>query len=124
MATGLTTTGAVADSLPTAINEARQIREQEGVMTQVVDVHTLGEGMGLSWDEVSFDKLQAQSATETTELDNPQQIVDAIFTVIPQLIGLTHVITDRVQARISPNAFAQIGSLGQNAIVRKADQDR
>ena len=58
MATGgNTTTGSVADSLPTAINEARQIREQEGVMTQVVDVHTLGEGMGLDWNEVSFDKF-------------------------------------------------------------------
>ena len=123
MVTGITTTGAVADSLPTIINEARQIREQEGVMTQVVDVHTLGEGIGLSWNEVSFDKITAQTVTEITELDNPQQIVDNLLTVTPQVVGITHVLTDRVAARISANAFAQIGTLGQNAIMRKADSD-
>ncbi len=123
MVVGVTATGSVNDSLPTIKNEARQIREQVGVMPQVVDIHTLGEGIGLSWDEVSFDKLNAQMVTETTELDNPQQIVDNIFTVTPQVIGLTHIITDRVEARISPNAFAQIGTLGQNAIMRKSDID-
>jgi hypothetical protein len=123
MVTGNTNTGALADSLSDIRNNARQIREQEGVMTQVVDVHTLGEGIGLSWNEVSFNKITAQSATETTELDNPQQLVDNLLSVTPQLIGITHVITDRVQARISSASLAQIGTLGQNAITRKADQD-
>ena len=66
MASGYTTTDALADSLPTVISSARQVREFEGVMPQLVDKVTLGEGIGLSWNEVSLAQLSAQVITETT----------------------------------------------------------
>ena len=123
MATGNTTTGALADSLPTVISAARITREFEGVMPQLVDKVTLGEGIGLSWNEIKFDQLTAQAVTETTELDNPQQLSDSLLTITPTVVGIETVITDRVAARISKNAYAKIGSLGQNAMQRKKDED-
>jgi hypothetical protein len=49
-----TTTGALADSLPTMIASARIVREYEGVMPQLCDKQTLAEGTGTGWNEVSF----------------------------------------------------------------------
>lgn len=123
MTTGNTNTGTLNDSLPSIIAEARQVREYEGVMTKVVDVQTLGRGNGLTWNEVSLAKLTAQDITETTELDNPQAITDTLFSVTPTISGIQIVMTDLVQSRISANALAQTGSLGQNAIERKKDID-
>lgn len=123
MAVGNTITGSLADSLPTIIASARIVREYEGVMPQLVDKVTLGEGVGLSWNEVKYDQLTAQAITETTELDNPQQISDSLFTVTPTVVGIETVITDRVAARITKNGYAKLGSLAQNAIQRKKDED-
>lgn len=123
MAVGNTTTGSLADSLPTVIASARLVREQEGVMPQLVDKVTLGEGVGLSWNEISLAQLTAQSITETTELDNPQQLDDTLLTVTPTVVGIETVITDRVAARISKNVYAKLGSLAQNAVQRKKDED-
>ena len=123
MASGSTTTAALADSLPTIIASARIVRESEGVMPQLVETQTLGEGIGLSWNEVTMAQLTAQAVTETTELDNPQQISDTLFSITPTVVGIETLITDRVAARISKNAYAKIGSLAQNAIQRKKDED-
>ena len=123
MASGSTTTDALADSLPTLISSARIIREFEGVMPQLVDKVTLGEGIGLSWNEVSMAQLTAQAVTETTELDNPQQLSDTLLTITPTVVGIQTRITDRVAARISKNAYAKTGALAQNAIQRKKDED-
>jgi len=123
MASGSTTTAALADSLPTVIASARIVREYEGVMPQLVDKVTLGEGIGLSWNEISLAQLTAQAITETTELDNPQQISDTLFTITPTVVGIETLITERVAARISKNAYAKIGALAQNAIQRKKDED-
>jgi len=120
---GNTTTGALADSLPTLIASARIVREYEGVMPQLCEKQTSPEGTGTGWNEVKFDQLAAQNITETTELDNPQQISDTLLTVTPTATGIETVITDRVAARISKNAYAKIGSLAQNAIQRKKDED-
>ena len=123
MAVGNTITGSLADSLPTLITSARIIREQEGGMPQLCDKVTLGEGIGLSWNEVSLSQLTAQAVTETTELDNPQQMADALFTITPTVVGIQTVISDRVAARLSKNAYAKTGQLAQNAIQRKKDED-
>ena len=123
MPVGNTTTGSLADSLPTVIASARIVRENEGVMPQIVEKQTLGEGIGLSWNEIKLDQLTAQDITENTKLDNPQQIVDSLLTVTPTAAGIETVLTDRVAARISKNAYAKIGSLAQNAIQRKKDED-
>ena len=123
MAAGNTTTDALADSIPTMIASARIVREFAGVMPNLVDRQRLDENTGISWNEVSMAKLAAQAVTETTELDNPQQMSDTLFSITPTVIGVHTVITDRVAIRISANAYAQTGSLAQNAIERKKDQD-
>lgn len=123
MTTGYTTTDSLSDSLPTFIASARIVKESVGVVPQLVDVQYLGEGVGITWNEVSFAQLTAQAITETTELDNPQQISDTMFTVTPTVVGIETFISDRVMARVSPNAVAQIPILAQNAIQRKKDED-
>ena len=123
MPSGNTTTDALADSLPTVITQARIVREFEGVMPQVVDKVTLGEGIGLSWNEISMAQLTAQAVTESTELDNPQQMVDTLFTITPTVVAVHTLITDRTAVRISKNAFAKTGSLAQNAIQRLKDDN-
>jgi len=123
MATGDTITGSLADSLDTVVASARQVREFEGVMTQLVDKHTLGKGTGLAWKEVDLAQLTAQAVQETTNLDNPQQLSDSAITITPTVTGLQTFITDRVALRISKKSFAKLGGLAQNAMERKKDED-
>ncbi len=123
MASGWTTTGSLADSLDDVRSSARIVREYEGVVPQLVDQVTLGEGIGLSWQEIKYDQLTAQAITETTTLDNPQQIADSLLTVTPTVVGIETFLTDRVQARINKKGYGKIGSLAQNAIQRKKDED-
>ncbi len=123
MAVGNTITDSLADSIPTMIASARIVREFAGVMPNLVARQRLDENTGTIWNEVSMSKLSAQAVTENTELDNPQQMEDTLFSVTPTVIGVHTVITDRVALRISTNAYAQTGSLAQNAIERKKDQD-
>ena len=123
MAVGNTITDSLADSIPTMIASARIVREFAGVMPNLVDRQRLDENTGTVWNEVSMAKLNAQAVTESTELDNPQQMEDTLFSITPTVIGVHTVITDRVALRISANAYAQTGSLAQNAIERKKDQD-
>jgi hypothetical protein len=92
-------------------------------MPQLVDKQTLGEGIGLSWQEISYAQLTAQAITETTELDNPQQISDSLLTITPTVVGLETFILDRVRARINRKGWAKMGQLGQNAVQRKKDED-
>ena len=121
MATGYTTTDSLADSVPTLLASARIVRENEGVMPQLVDKKTLAEGT--VWREVSLEQPSAQAITESTVLDNPQQLQDTLITVTPTMVGIYTFITDRTARRISDTAYARTGSLAQNAIQRKKDED-
>jgi len=123
MVTGNTTTGALADSLPTLIASARTTREFEGLMPQLVDKVTLAEGTGLSWNEILLAQLTAMAVTESTVMDNPQQASDTMLTITPTVAGIETLITDRVARRISKNVYARIGELAQQAIQRKKDED-
>lgn len=123
MGTGWTITGSVADSLDDVRSAARIIREDKGIMSQLVEHQTLGEGIGLTWQEISYAQLSAQAITETTTLENPQQIADALLTITPVIVGIETFITDRVRARINKKGLAKMGQLGQNAMQRKKDED-
>ena len=123
MPTGNTTTGSLGDSQQLVIDSARLVREYTGVWSRTCDVQRLGEGTGLSWEEISLAQLQAQAITETTELDNPQQISDSLFTITPTVTGLHMIVTDRVYRRMPKSVIAKMGALGQNAIDRKKDED-
>src|SRR3990167_2648494 len=123
MANGNTTTDALADSLPSVIASARAVREYEGASAQLFDKETLGQGIGLTWNEITLAQLTAQHITETTVLDNPQQMTDTIFSITPTVSAIHTFTTDRVAARISKNAFAKTGGQAQNAIQRLKDED-
>jgi len=123
MPAGNTVTDSIADSLNTVVAAARIVREQKGVVPQSVERQTLKPNSGLSWREISFDKLTSQNVDETTELDNPQQLVDTAFTVTPTVSGIQTLITDRVGRRMDKTALARTGKLAQNAQQRKKDED-
>jgi len=92
-------------------------------MSQLVDKVTLKEGTGLSWNEISLAQLTATAITETTELDNPQEMSDALLTITPTVIGIETFVSDRTKRRISKVTIAKMGGLAQNAMQRKKDQD-
>ena len=123
MPTGVTITGSLADSLPTVLQSARVIREFAGVMPRLVDRRKLGTGEGLNWNEISLSQLTAQDITETTKLENHQQLVDTLFSITPAQVGLSLKVTDRAKRKISQNVAALIGSLGQKAMNTKKDKN-
>lgn len=113
----------LTDSLNTLVAAARAVGEYEGVMSKLVEKHTLEENSGLTWNEVSFAKITAQNVSETDRLNNPQQAVDTNFAITPTITGIHMVFTDRVKRRISSLAWAKLGQLAANAMVRKLDTD-
>jgi hypothetical protein len=124
MAVGDTITQSLADSIPTMVAMARQVREQEAVMAQVTDRQQLARNTGTVWNEISMEKLtSAQGITESTTLDNPQQLVDTNLAITPTLTGIMTVVTDEMAMRISRKALAQTGGLAQAASQRKKDED-
>ena len=123
MPTGDTTVGVLQDSVPTIIAAARQVREYKGAMSQAVTRVTLKDNTGTAWNEISFAALQAQNVTENTLLDNPQQLSDTLFSITPQMAGIHTFITYRVYDRLAKESLARIGTLAENAMVRKMDED-
>lgn len=119
----ITTTGSLADSKQYIVDNARIVREFEGRWRQCCDVVTLSPNEGLTWDEISLAQLTAQTITETTVLENPQSISDALFSLEPTMAGFNTVITDRVYRRMPKKVIGKIGQLGQNAMNRKKDED-
>ena len=123
MAVGRTTTDSLDASIPTMVGASRNVRENEGEIMATVDRQTLGKGTGLTWHEVSYAKITAQTVTEDTILDNPQQISDTDFPLTPTVVGIETLITDRVGERIIQHGVAKLGVLAQNAMTRKKNQD-
>ena len=119
----ITDTGSLADSKQLVIDSARIVREYEGVWSRTTDVQRLSENTGLSWEEISLAQLSAQAISETTVLENPQSITDALFTVTPTMTGINVIVTDRVYRRMPKSVIAKMGALAQNAIDRKKDED-
>ena len=123
MATGNTITTSLSESLDIMVASARTVREYEGRASQLVDRVTLDPNTGLDWKEVTYAQLVATSVTETTELVNPQQFSDSELKITPTMIGIHTFVTDKVAERINKKAYAQMGQLAMNAMVRKRDQD-
>lgn len=123
MAVGETTTGSLADSLPTMIADARIVREYEGTWMRTCDTRKLAEGTGLTWNEISLAQLAAQDITENTTNNNPQQVADTIFTITPAMTQILVKVTDRTYRRIADVVESKMGSLAGNAMARKKDED-
>lgn len=121
--TGWTTTSTLSEALPVVIESARIVRLFTNVMTKLVDRHTMPEGSGLVFNEIALNNLTAQNITETTILENPQQLSDNLFQVTPLQVGISTLITDRTRRRISANVAGLIGQLAGKAMERKKDID-
>ena len=123
MPNGVTTSGSLADSLPIILDSARIRREYPPVVSKLSEMHKLDANTGLSWEEIELSRLTAQSVTETTVLENAQEVTDILNTYTPTISGITTIVTDRVYQRITKAAVAQMGGLAQEAIERKKDLD-
>jgi len=120
---GWQTTSSLAEALDDVRSSARTIREDEGVMSQLVEKRTLGKNIGNTWQEITVGQLVAQAVTETTELDNPQVPGLTLLQITPSIVGLETFITDKVKERISRVTFVELGKAGQLAMQRKKDED-
>lgn len=124
MATGPNTTNTFSDSLDDIRSAARVVRPYANVMGRLVDVTRLENNTGLNWKEVVLQKLNAQGITEMTDLEeNPQEIIDSLFTITPTLVGMSIFMTDLAKARINSKVAAKIGVLTEEAMARKKDID-
>ncbi len=120
---GWTTTSSLSNALDDIRSSARFIKAHKGVISKLCDQATLEEGTGLSWQEWTGNQVIAQAITETTILDNPQQITGSLTSITPTVAGLEIFLTDRVAARINKKVFSQIGEAHQEAIETKKDKD-
>lgn len=127
MPTGDTNRDAVTDSLPTMIMGARMVQEQPGhsSLPALCDRQMLGEGLGQTWREIAYERITAAGATDSTRLDNPQQLVDTPLSITPTL-SLIHVFYTRLtvqQVIASAASIIRNGQLLYRAIERKKDVD-
>src|SRR3990167_7980447 len=123
MATGETTTGSLADSLPSIIASARIVREYAGVNKKTCDQQTLDPNTGLAWQEISLSQLAAQDIDETTTNTNAQQLQDTLLSATPTMTQILLKITDRTMRRIAAVVKSEVGPLSANAMARKKDED-
>ena len=123
MATGTTTTGSLADSLPTMIQAARLVEEYDMIVPKTVDRQDLPRGQGNTWNEIRSEQITAQGITEQTINENFQQFEDTLFSVTPGMVQVCYRITDKTFRRPASHAAALLGKGGQLAMNRKLDQD-
>ena len=124
MPSGDTFLAQVEAGLNTTVATARQRREfPVDIMPKLADRQTLMEGTGTQWSEFITENLVAQNYGETDTIDNPQELSGSLLSASPQLVAIQTFIGRRVQARLSPKAFATFGTLGQNGIQRKKNTD-
>lgn len=123
MPAGDNTTLVLTESLDDIAASARSRREYEGVVPQLVETRTLDPHTGLSWKELLYEKIEAQSVTETTQNDNFQQYDDSSISITPQMYQIATFVTDKAMRNLSTVAIAQMGALAGNAMTRKQDQE-
>lgn len=124
MPSGENTTSTFSDSLDDIRAAARTVREYANIMGRLVDTTRLENNTGLNWKEVVLQKLTASNIEEMTDLEqNPQEIIDSLFSIAPTLVGMSLFMTDRAKVRINEKVAAKIGVLTENAMARKVDVD-
>lgn len=121
MATGHTITDALTDAIDTVLMSARIVREYGGVMPQLCERQRIPQGR--DWSEFAWNKLTARAVAEDQEFNNAQRLSGSKISFTPTTVVIYTVITDDVARTISKRAYAELGTLAQNAMQRKKDQD-
>lgn len=109
--------------MPLIIDSARVRREHPFIMEKLFEFHKLKEGTGLNWDEFEATRLTAQTVTDTTDLQNAQELGGTLRSFTPTMSGITTIMTKNAQGKMSANVASQLGKLAEQAILRKVDQD-
>ena len=123
MAVGETIPGSLADSHNVIVADARIVREYEGTYMRTCDIRKQAEGTGTSWLEIALSQLEAADIQDSTNNDNPQQIVDTLLTITPTMSQIMVKITDRTYRKIAKVVEGKVGQLAGNAMKRKKDED-
>lgn len=123
MADGNTSTLVLTESLDIVAASARSRREYDGVVPQLVDRVDLSPNSGTAWREILFEQLAAQSVTESTILNNPQQYEDSAISITPQMVQIQTFISDKTRRNLARPALAQMGKQAGEAMMRKRDED-
>lgn len=123
MPTGYTTPTALAESLDIIAAAARSRREYDAVVPQLVDRVELDATTGTGWREVLFEQLAAQAVTSATVLDNPQQYDDSAITITLEMVQIQTFLSDKTRRNLNKKAWAQMGKLPGEAMMRKRDED-
>lgn len=123
MAIGETTSGTLADALPSIVADARLVREYEGTWMRTCDVKRQDEGTGLNWTQFQIAQLNAQDITENTDNRNYQQLVGTLLSTEPVMTQIIVKITDRTYRKVAKVVSSKFGSLAGNAMARKKDED-
>ena len=126
MPVGYNTAASLNQSLNDMVSSIRLVREMPMGIAALCEQRRLGEGIGLDWTETDYARLTAQNVTETTELDNPQQVDDNTqINIRPSDSGIHMFWTTRalhVMVRQGAGVLEQ-GTLALNGIRRKQDVD-
>jgi hypothetical protein len=123
MASGDTYVSSLADSQQLIIDSARKRREYTVVMPGLAEQHDLKDNTDSSWEEVEVNRLNAQTITDTTILENAQEFADTVRAYTPTQTGITTIQHWKVAKRLPKVVLAQMGSQMMDAIDRKKDLD-
>jgi hypothetical protein len=124
MADGVSQANTLSNSLNTIVAQARVVREQQGVMPQLVDRERLAMGQGLTWREIAMQNLNdATPVSEGEEYDNPQQLAEALLTATPSEVGFELVLTDRMKKRVDKKVLGKTGGLAGASMQRTKSKD-
>ena len=122
---GETSTGSLRQALPSIIGSARIVKEKKGLGTwrRTCEVHNQTPNTGLAWQEFALNQVTGADITETTNNQNFQTFSGSLLSSEPQMSQIIMKVTDRTYAKIAAVVKSKMGSLAQNAIERKKDED-
>ena len=123
MPSGDTYVQSLGDSQQLIIDSARRRREYTVVMPGLAEQHSLSDNTDSSWEEVETNRLNAQTVTDTTILENAQEYADTVRAYTPTQTGITTIQHWKVAKRLPKVVLAQIGAQMMDAIDRKKDLD-
>lgn len=124
MPVGETTSGSLANALPTIYAEARSIREQKsGTWERTTTVKRQREGEGYDHIWFTMNQIDAQDITETGRNENFQQFVGSIQRTTPEMTQCIIKVTDRTYRKVSKNVTALMGPAAGRAMERKKNRD-
>lgn len=119
---GEITEDAVESAMPVWMFQARKTREHKGVISQLVESHTLMPGKGITWVEPRMNQIEVQAVSANQWVDAPQQILPIDFVrITPSSYVSQLVIADSAKDHLQPLVWAKFSGQSETAHVRNLD---